>query len=383
MKILLIILLILFGIQLITNKDGRFALNTLVQQVINIFYWFADRPRVTLVGFIVLAVLFAGNSRGKHSENAKKTDPVAIESLTETQNQVERTAEKISKEEKTKKNVSATCDSPVWSKEYLFWYVEKNDIPGAGSEIESAQKYIDRAEQSRANGSIYLKLNKKIFEENYFSITSEETEYVYSGELKDNRPSGFGALWKVQEGKELILYCGNFSSGRYDGYGVKFKTYSDDTVKIVLAKTLVGMLASRNYRDYLETITYIGAYSNGKKAGSGVGFVYPDIKLAWKTLESDGSDLTELTVYTGTFKEFGDDAITGEVKIYTDGNLMYEGEMKNSEYSGEGILYFPDNGKIMYDGHWKRGEYDGSGTLYDENGEIIYSGKWDNGDYAS
>lgn len=380
MKILLIILLILFGIQLITNKDGRFALNTLVQQVINIFYWFVDRPKVTLVGFIVLAVLLAGNSRGKQSENAPKTDSVKVESLTEAQNQIERTAEKVSEKEETKQSVPSTCDSPIWSRKYLLWYMEKNDISDAGDYMEWAKVYLERIKQVKEEGAKFVKLNTELFQKDYFSLTTERTDYVYAGELKDNRPSGFGVVWKIYEEKNMLLYCGNFSKGRYDGQGIGFQEYSTDIMNAVFAGIESGELMSENYKDYLETISYVGNFSDGEESGDGVFFSYPELVWYMATLDSNSGTEKEIGVSVGRFKK---GQMNGDFKVYINGILRYEGGVKNGIMNGDGRSYFPDNGKIMYDGHWKNGKYDGKGTLYNESGEIVYSGKWDNGDYAS
>ena len=87
-------------------------------------------------------------------------------------------------------------------------------------------------------------------------------------------------------------------------------------------------------------------------------------------------------------------------KIYNDnGKLIYQGEMKESKYHGQGTLYGADgyklegqfvdgklhegksyyaNGKIEYDGQWKNCQSHGKGIEYYENGDT-YEGEFSEG----
>ena len=76
------------------------------------------------------------------------------------------------------------------------------------------------------------------------------------------------------------------------------------------------------------------------------------------------------------------DVVSGISKVYIDGILKYDGEMKNGKYDGYGTAYF-DDGSILYEGEWKKDVYHGKGTLYNADGTVSYTGKWKNGDYAS
>ena len=69
-----------------------------------------------------------------------------------------------------------------------------------------AYDYVDTAEnflEQEANSTpVYLKLNKKMIGDDYYSLTSNESEYTYVGGMDDNRPSGFGVLkiWSIDAG---------------------------------------------------------------------------------------------------------------------------------------------------------------------------------------
>ena len=55
------------------------------------------------------------------------------------------------------------------------------------------------------------------------------------------------------------------------------------------------------------------------------------------------------------------------------GNIKYEGEIKDNNANGYGIMYY-DNRVKQYEGEWKNGKANGFGILYGENGEKICEG---------
>ena len=67
-------------------------------------------------------------------------------------------------------------------------------------------------------------------------------------------------------------------------------------------------------------------------------------------------------------------------EYWNNGNLRYEGEMKDGEYHGKGKLYCAD-GELQYEGEFKNSEYDGYGKLYyyDYYGKTVCIGEWKNG----
>lgn len=279
---------------------------------------------------IIIGIL---NSCGKDSETVLDTETTMIE------NDDEIVIENNLMEEDA-------SEEPVGSTKYVIWCMKKQGVSDLNKFAKMAEEYLEIAEKQDDEKD--LKTVPNIFGY-YYTLTSESSDYIYSGGLKDNRPSGFGVL-KSWVG--TIKYCGNFDDGRYDGMGVL----------------------------YDEGISYIGDFSNGQKDGEGVSFIYPQPGATASTLQNIVNESNDMGMALGEHKN---GKISGDVKLYISGVLRYEGKMKNGQMNGKGTLYFPDGRQIKYKGEWKKGKYDGKGKLYDENGNLIYSGKWDNGDYAN
>ncbi len=56
-------------------------------------------------------------------------------------------------------------------------------------------------------------------------------------------------------------------------------------------------------------------------------------------------------------------------------DMIYKGEWKNSEPSGEGTMTYPPFPKASYVGNWKKGRPDGYGVQTDSDGGK-YEGEW-------
>ena len=79
---------------------------------------------------------------------------------------------------------------------------------------------------------------------------------------------------------------------------------------------------------------------------------------------------------SNTKEETSKDSSSKVQKIYDeDGNIKYEGEVRNGLYHGQGTLYLTDGAK--YEGQFADGKFHGQGTLYID-GEIQYKGQWVN-----
>ncbi len=125
----------------------------------------------------------------------------------------------------------------------------------------------------------------------------------FLGEMKDNKPQGFGVL--KENG---ITYIGEFAKGKLD----------DGFVTIIEHDTLL----------------YKGGYSNGKYHGEGTLYKHGDI------------------LYIGEFKK---GLYHGFGKLFSDSSLVYIGSWKNGLYHGKGILY--KNGKATK-GKWSKGIFE-------------------------
>tara|TARA_B110001450_G_C17660336_1_gene496907 strand:- start:404 stop:823 length:420 start_codon:yes stop_codon:yes gene_type:complete len=62
-------------------------------------------------------------------------------------------------------------------------------------------------------------------------------------------------------------------------------------------------------------------------------------------------------------------------KYYSNGELMYEGELKDCQFNGKGKLYYA-NGVLMYEGELKNNNLNGYGTLYRISGIIMRQGEF-------
>ncbi|MDY2881440.1 MAG: AAA family ATPase [Romboutsia timonensis] len=67
-----------------------------------------------------------------------------------------------------------------------------------------------------------------------------------------------------------------------------------------------------------------------------------------------------------------------EEQYYENGNLKFEGIVKNGKANGYGKSYY-ETGELKYEGEWANGEYHGKGAEYSLDGSLIYEGEWING----
>ena len=86
-------------------------------------------------------------------------------------------------------------DSTIWSTDYLFWHLKEYDFSKIENLVEVAEEFWSKKDELEANNDpVSVKLNSKVFSADYYSLTSERSNYVYVGDMEDNRPSGFGVL---------------------------------------------------------------------------------------------------------------------------------------------------------------------------------------------
>ena len=282
-------------------------------------------------------------------------------------------------------------DSPIWSTDYLFWYLKEYDFSKIENLVDVAEEFWSKKDELEANNDpVSVKLNSKVFSADYYSLTSERSNYVYVGDMEDNRPSGFGVLSLLfeDEGCYRPIYCGNFKDGRFDGTGIKLQDYDVNLIYSVNNVIEMGMLPTNDVNDYVESISYIGNFSKGNQNGFGMSIKYPDLDAYLNFLPGGTSELADLyLVNSGIELNIGTNK-NGELQgddcyIYSNKYLLYEGDMKDGKMNGDGVEYYSNSDQIKYEGHFRKGKYDGKGVMYDENGKIIYDGKWKNGDYAS
>ena len=87
-------------------------------------------------------------------------------------------------------------------------------------------------------------------------------------------------------------------------------------------------------------------------------------------------------IYEGTFiKNIPKEG--KNIKLYTlNGNLQYQGDLKNGQYEGKGILYKmlgnSNNYYLFYEGDFKNDNFEGTGKMFYQNKMIFYDGQFKN-----
>lgn len=258
--------------------------------------------------------------------------------------------------------------------DYLENYSKKYDIKL--HEFKERNKILKSLEKLNSDKNMsYLKVDSQLFSNNY-KITNSETDIIYCGEIKDNKPHGVGAIYQIVDGQSFIKYAGNFKKGKFEGYGMLFNIPTDD--EYYYSTTI--------YEDQEDAIkranflTFEGSFKDGHPNGKGNYYEYCDLQMEMYLVQDGYDKSKDINIYIGDF-EVNDDGLTGKGKMYSNGCLLYDGEYKDGNYDGKGTLYFKNSQQVQYKGEFKNGNYNGKGTLYDENGNKVYSGKWSMGDY--
>jgi hypothetical protein len=274
---------------------------------------------------------------------------------------------------------------------------------------------------------VYLTLEDKWFGTDYFKRTLEVADhmlsgeiYIYSGEMKENKPHGKGILFTISDSDLFsygrvftLLYAGNFKEGVYNGYGVKYQkasSYYNDDYKALFTRASVDISLDQLGISYPQ---YEGYFKDGKFEGKGKYTAVDDKVLKFdeqavkfestylneyskaneksiKEFETELHDESSAPIHVSTLPpldtyvyyegEFKKDKYNGEGTLfYQNGDIKYEGEFKNGGYSGKGKLFF-ESKQLQYEGEFINGKYHGKGTLYKEDGSVKYKGQWDSGD---
>jgi hypothetical protein len=112
-----------------------------------------------------------------------------------------------------------------------------------------------------------------------------------------------------------------------------------------------------------ETVTWSGSCQSGKAEGAGV--------LTWGYIDSTGHAEKETETYSGSLLGGKQN---GRATTISSIGSRYDGEYRDGQKSGQGVLTWPD---AKYDGAWKDGKPHGSGT-YTEGG-LSHQGQWEQG----
>lgn len=206
---------------------------------------------------------------------------------------------------------------------------------------------------------------------------NEEIQFYYGG-MKENKPSGNGALFSYSTEDGLSLqYVGKFKGGKIDGKGVLF---AYDGLVHYLVQT-------GNYEKNMATGKLTTYYSNDCQS---VGSFY--LYKLWEYIDEKSEkwsddeleqQIDRLLPKKKVIKLIATVSLYESPSATVDFNqrvliphIGYEGEMKKGSKEGKGKLY-ASAGWLAYDGEWKNDKYNGKGTLYNQDGTIRKKGTFD------
>lgn len=274
--------------------------------------------------------------------------------------------------------------------EYLYKYVADNNItyPQFDEYVEIANTFTESTFNDKWGNYVYVDADPSFKDNKSYTETLETSDYIYWGELnKDNKPDGIGILYECYYYLDydysnpdlLIKYIGEFKDGYYSGYGIEFEIPDWDKDYYYIDETEETL--------YLfNQPIYEGYFEEGIKTGTGVEIISTlgeindedgDIYIDYENAIID-PNAAEYSLFIGEYRK---GSLEGDVLVYYNGSLLYEGEYNNDNMDGEGTLYFTEpKGVVKYEGEFSGGAYHGKGILYDENGEVVHKGKFASGD---
>ena len=245
---------------------------------------------------------------------------------------------------------------------------------------------IGKDKEILQNGKYASWTNSFLGNEYLFFPESEESNLYYIGEIKNDRPHGFGGLFCLATGSGtyefagelLILYIGNFHNGMIDGYGALFAADQSDLTRTITDIANIAAFSDdvgEQIVQYLfNYVSYEGYYSKNKKNGKGNSFDFPlyeDYAVGMRIAFVPGLNRCLDNYIFGpvypnvTVGEYKDGELNGKVKRYKYNYLVYDGNIEDGEYHAENVIYpnkeFDMSG-LLYQNIW------GSDILYDFNG---------------
>lgn len=226
-------------------------------------------------------------------------------------------------------------DAPYMSAEYLQYYISEHEIDVYHfKEYKKTADYVSKCREK----PVFIKETAQSGKKPCYTATEEDTDLLYIGEMKGNKPHGTGTILQVidlitdseDSGKTSIqkyagqsdeiyyarIYIDNFKKGRPEGYGIKFKSPAD-------AEFLKrGIDLGRYYENDAEDIQsavfdmvnpriYEGGFKEGEYSGKGNEFYYIGLEDGTgrkedsvKKKPSEGSieRKKEIEIYSGIYK---------------------------------------------------------------------------------
>ena len=174
----------------------------------------------------------------------------------------------------------------------------------------------------------------------------------YRGRVSKSQPHGEG----VMVYNDGLVYKGEFKHNQRHGQGEMFRKVAD----VFEYRYVGGWYENEKHGDGVETNEvncYKGSFHMGKKHGNG------------KLVNNEGN-----WTYEGEFKN---DNFSGLGMLSAESGERYNGEFKLGKKHGYGCSESQDGS--VYDGQWENDKYHGDGSMTDADGNTIH-GVWLNGE---
>lgn len=333
-----------------------------------------------------LCLICAGCSNEESTKEEQVVAETHVEEQSEKQIAVQEEYENTGEDEyeinenmdEGEQKVNELVDAPVWSPEFVISYMSymNFDVHNFSKEMKDLNNRNNKLDPSSMFYVDSFFLNNLIapkYEQMY-----TETNFIYVGEMKDEKPDGYGMLIELKNvGYEnhiikQMLYQGMFKKGRYDGFGLLYDPFIGGNSSVEQS--------SDSQEIEVKDLEYMGYFEDGLPSGKGIYITYSgnynSINFSEDGFDAAMENVTKgLTISSGEFKKGLED---GEVKKYKYGCLIYEGTMKKGKPSKKGLEYYLGSTQKKYEGEFLDGVYWGKGTLYDQKGNKVCSGQWKN-----
>ena len=225
---------------------------------------------------------------------------------------------------------------------------------------------------------------------------------VYEGTFAFGERFGHGSAYSEIDGKERLIYDGQWSNNTRTGVGTAFMYYTPETSSLSVSYKIKsgwnrdlrhGWTESiRVLQDGREIVVETAHYVCGKRSGPCKVWNHAGILNEERILVFDGNCENDHWVcgkeydagrlcYKGDFSK---DFIRHGQGLQFDKkeNLIYSGSWDNTTRHGHGTEYF-QNGKMKYEGGYCRNRRHGEGIEYrcGRNGShtFVYDGQWKDG----
>ncbi len=251
--------------------------------------------------------------------------------------------------------------------------VEIHDFEERDVLLEKVAQWVDEIERS----AVHVKYEKHLFSPGYYTVIDDDSggmypgDTIYIGDTQWGHPDGWGVILELAGdnttyefiGLPVFVYAGEFDDGRLDGYGAQFLPTEYDISPAVREAAETGRVADEDGETLVQYlfnhVNYEGYFEDNEREGEGneFNFVRPGDGCIYLVRDPIDGYIFANAYPDVTMGEYEDDELNGYAKVYQYNHLVYEGEMKNGEYHGEGTSYTYD-GQISYQGKWKKGEPD-------------------------